>query len=109
MWMAPVLAGPPLSATARLWKSWITHRQAPSQILREVSFKHMLPTPATLFAQGILRLLQGRDRIWFAGGCLHPYDSQETALRSALGVALGLGVSTSRVQALEGAADVAAR
>lgn len=101
MWMGPVIEGVPVATTGKLWKSWITHRaQAPAQILHQVSFKHMLPTPATLFAQNILALLQGRDGIWFAGGYTRQYDAQETALRSALGVALGLGALTARASAL---------
>jgi predicted NAD/FAD-binding protein len=104
MWMGPVIEGPPITTTGKLWKSWITHRsQQPAQIVHQSSFKHMLPTPATLFAQDILALLQGRDRIWFAGGYTRPYDAQETALRSALGVALGLGAFSSRVSALRAA------
>jgi predicted NAD/FAD-binding protein len=101
MWLAPVLAGPPPATAAKLWKSWTTHRlQQPTQVLHEATFKHMLPTPTTLAAQGLLRLMQGRDGIWFAGGYTRPYDAQETALRSALGVALGLGLTSERVRAL---------
>jgi predicted NAD/FAD-binding protein len=100
MWMAPVLAGPPLTTAAKLWKSWVTHRDLPGQVLHEAHFAHMLPTPATIRAQAALRLLQGRDGIWFAGGYTRPYDSQETALRSALGVALGLQITTARARAM---------
>jgi predicted NAD/FAD-binding protein len=104
MWMGPVIEGAPITTTGKLWKSWITHRsQQPAQIVHQVSFKHMLPTPATLFAQDILALLQGRDGIWFAGGYTRPYDAQETALRSALGVAIGLGAFSSRVSGLRAA------
>ena len=44
--------------------------------------------------------LQGRDGIWFAGGYLYPYDSPETALRSALRVAAGLRARSARSQML---------
>jgi uncharacterized protein len=101
MWLADVLPAAPQATAARLWKSWVTHREwQPSHVLYEAEFLHMLPTPATLAAQGALRALQGRDRIWFAGGYTLPYDSQETALRSALGVAIGLGATTSRALSL---------
>jgi predicted NAD/FAD-binding protein len=104
MWLAPVIATAPAATAAKLWKSWTTHRtRQPKQVLHEVSFRHMLPTPASLGAQTLLRLLQGRDGIWFAGGYTFPYDSQETALVSALTVAIGLGASTARIRALEGA------
>ena len=97
MWLASVVDGPAPTA-ARLWKSWITHRDRPKQVLHEAAFTHMLPTPATLRAQERLEALQGQDGMWFAGGYLYPYDSQETALRSALRVALGLQVTSARSQ-----------
>ena len=101
MWLASVLPLAPPETAAKVWKSWITHRQQrPTEILHETEFSHMLPTPATLRAQIALRALQGRDGLWFAGGYLRPYDSQETALRSALGVALGLRAISARGQAL---------
>jgi len=95
MWLASVVSGPP-ATTARLWKSWITHRAPPTQVLHESEFQHMVPTPATIRAQDRVAALQGLDGIWFAGGYLHPYDSQETALRSALRVATGLHVPSIR-------------
>jgi predicted NAD/FAD-binding protein len=104
MWLAPVVPDAPVSARARLWKSWILHRsQPPTQILQEAAFKHMLPTPATLTAQSQVRSLQGLDGIWIAGGYLYPYDSQETALLSALSIALGLQATTTRSTALAAA------
>jgi len=101
MWLASVLTEPPLATAVKIWKSWVTHRsQQPALVLHEAAFKHMLPTPASLFAQALLRGLQGRGGVWFAGGYTFPYDSQETALVSALQVALGLNASTARVRAL---------
>jgi uncharacterized protein len=100
MWMADVIAGAPRATTAKVWKSWVTHRALPSQVLHEAHFQHMLPTPATLVSQAALRALQGQGGLWFAGGYTWPYDAQETALRSALEVAIGLGASTARTQAI---------
>jgi predicted NAD/FAD-binding protein len=100
MWLASVISGPPPETTAKLWKSWITHRKQPAQILHEVEFEHLLPSVTTLHAQAGLKLLQGIGGIWFAGGYLYPYDSQEAALRSALRVALGLRASSARSQVL---------
>jgi len=99
MWLATVVDAPPPTAS-KLWKSWITHRERPKQVLYETAFTHMLPTPATLRAQDGLASLQGQDGLWFAGGYLYPYDSQETALLSALRVALGLHVTSARSQML---------
>jgi predicted NAD/FAD-binding protein len=110
MWLAPVLADVPPATAAKVWKSWITHRQQqPTGILHEAEFRHMLPTPATVFAQNALWALQGRGAIWFAGGYLLPYDSQETALLSALAVAIGLQVASSRCRALLAASESVAR
>lgn len=104
MWLAPVVASAPPATAAKLWKSWTTHRTVqPAQILHQAAFKHMLPTPASIAAQDQLRALQGRDGIWFAGGYTFAYDAQETALLSALSVALGLGAASARVQRLSAA------
>jgi predicted NAD/FAD-binding protein len=102
MWLARVLTHSPEASEPRLWKSWVTHRRRlPSEVLHEAQFRHMLPTPGSLAAQAALRALQGRGGVWFAGGYTLPFDSQETALLSALQVALGLGVSSDRARALQ--------
>ena len=72
----------------------MTHRAQPAQVFHEGAFMHMLPTPATISAQAALHALQGRSGVWYAGGYLFPHDSQETALWSAIEVALGLGASS---------------
>ena len=100
MWLAPVLGGVPIATSSRLWKSWITHRRPPRQLLREAAFRHMLPTPATIRAQQGLLARQGQGGVWFAGGYTKPYDSQETALRSAMDVAQGMGVNSARLLSL---------
>jgi len=88
MWMADVLAQLPPATAAKLWKSWITHRsQPPAQALAFAQFRHLLPTPASLHAQRDLLALQGQGGLWFVGGYTRPYDSQETALVSAIDVA----------------------
>jgi predicted NAD/FAD-binding protein len=109
MALGDVLAGAPPAIAARVYKSWVTHRaDPPGEVLREAAFRHMLPTAPTLEAQSRLRALQGRDGIWFAGGYLHPYDAQETALRSALRVALGLRLASPRLTSLRAADPEAA-
>lgn len=80
-----------------LWKSWVTHRQQlPAQVLHDVSYRHVLTTPATITAQDSLRALQGQGGLWFAGGWTQPFDAQETALLSAMAVADGFGAARSR-------------
>jgi uncharacterized protein len=103
MWLANVLTAPSPLTAAKLWKSWITYRsRQPAQVLREAQFQHMVPTVATINAQTALNVLQGEGDIWIAGGYTRPYDSQETALDSAIEIAQGMGVNTPRLQALIG-------
>lgn len=102
MWLANVLTPPPQGNPPNLWKSWVTHRQAlPSAVLHEAQFKHMLPTPASLFSQSVLRSRQGQGGIWFAGGYTLPFDGQETAVWSAVSVAIGLNATSARLRALQ--------
>jgi predicted NAD/FAD-binding protein len=102
MWMAQVLAAPGGATAAKLWKSWVTHRdREPRQILHQVQFRHMLPTPASITAQTALLNLQGVGGLWFAGGYTFPYDSQETALLSAINIAWRLQVASTRAGALQ--------
>ncbi len=101
MWLANVLAVPKPRTAAKLWKSWITYRtRQPAQVIHEAQFQHMVPTPATLHAQSALDALQGDGDIWFAGGYTRPYDSQETALLSALEIARRMFVDSARVNSL---------
>jgi uncharacterized protein len=87
MWLSEVLEQPSPQTAAKLWKSWVTHRsQQPAQVLAQAQFRHMLPTPATLHSQNTLLAQQGEGNVWFAGGYTRPYDSQETALVSAIDV-----------------------
>jgi uncharacterized protein len=101
MWLRDVITTPPPATAAKLWKSWVTHRTTqPAQVLHQVQYQHMLPTTGSLFAQTILRRLQGTGGISIAGGYTRPYDSQETALLSAIEVTQGLGVDSPRMSGL---------
>jgi predicted NAD/FAD-binding protein len=101
MHLDTIVTDAPPATAAKLWKSWVTHRATPpGEVLHETEYQHMLPSVATLQAQTAVGTLQGLDGVWFAGGYLHPYDAQESALRSALGVAAGLKVTTPRWHAL---------
>jgi len=99
MWLADVLTPAPGAGRPNLWKSWVSHRQSlPAQVLHEAHFKHVLSTPATIHSQSVLRALQGQGNVWFAGGFTQPYDSQETALLSAMSVADALAAGGARVR-----------
>jgi len=94
MWLDAVLG------VEGLWKSWITHRAPPQQVLASADFLHFAPSPAAIQAQRALATQQGRHGLWFAGGYTLPFDSQETALLSALTVAEGLGGGGARTRLL---------
>lgn len=101
MWLTKVLAASPSQAGIKLWKSWVTHRdRQPRNVLHESTFRHMVPTVASLRAQARLLELQGLDGIWIVGGYTFPYDCQETALVSALKVAAGLDARSWRTRLL---------
>ena len=101
MWLRDVLTTPPPATAAKLWKSWVTYRTTqPAQVLYQVQYHHMLPSTGSLFAQTILRRLQGLGGISIAGGYTRPYESQETALLSAMEVTQGLGVDSARLRGL---------
>ena len=76
MWLAKVLTPASSSGTeVKLWKSWVTHRdRQPGNVLHQSSFRHMVPSVASLRAQARLPELQGRDGIWIAGGYTFPFD-----------------------------------
>lgn len=98
MWLDPVLG------TTSLWKSWITHRAPPQQLLASADFLHMAPSPDAIRAQRALATQQGRGGLWFAGGYTLPFDSQETALLSAMTVAEGIAGGGARTRRLRQAA-----
>jgi predicted NAD/FAD-binding protein len=101
MWLAKVLTPKAPQTEVNLWKSWVTFRnQQPKNLLHESTFRHMVPSVATLQAQTRLRAAQGRGGVWVAGGYTFPFDAQETALQSALDIAIGLNLSSPRISAL---------
>ena len=57
-------------------------------------------TPGTLRAQRALATHQGTAGVWFAGGFTHPFDSQETALLSAITVAEALAPDSANLETL---------
>ena len=72
----------------------------PQQVLASADFLHVVPSPAGIKAQRLLATQQGRGGLWFAGGYTLPFDSQETALLSAITVAEGLGGGSARTRGL---------
>lgn len=101
--MSMALALPALAdgSPVDLWKSWITHREVqPAEIIATEDYTHIHGSPATVAAQETLATLQGEGGLYFAGGWMTAFDSQETALTSAMDVARALTPGSSRLAAL---------
>jgi predicted NAD/FAD-binding protein len=78
----------PSGATIDLFKSWAERRRAdPKHILLERRFKHPLISRSTIRAARALRRHQGRHRLYFSGQYTTGFDSQESAVYSAMKVA----------------------
>ena len=74
-----------------LYKSWIDQRsQQPQKVVHDIKFKHFLPSVQSMKATDDLQKLQGQQNLWFVGGWSQHFDTQETALLSALQIAKGL-------------------
>jgi uncharacterized protein len=81
----------PSGGTVDVFKSWAERRRAdPRHILLERRFKHPLISPSTIQAARALRPLQGRDGLYFSGQYTTGFDSQESAVYSAMKVAESL-------------------
>lgn len=81
---------PPLPAggTVDVFKSWAARRPAdPRKVLLERRFKHPLINHAALEAARALRHHQGRHGLYFSGQYTTGFDSQESAVYSAMKVA----------------------
>jgi uncharacterized protein len=81
----------PSGRTVDVFKSWAERRRAdPRQILLERRYKHPLISSSTVRAARALRPLQGRDGLYFSGQYTTGFDSQESAVYSAMTVAESL-------------------
>jgi uncharacterized protein len=78
-------------ATIDVFKSWAERRRAdPTRILLERRFKHPLISRSTIRAARALRPLQGHKGLYFSGQYTTGFDSQESAVYSAMKVAESL-------------------
>ncbi len=111
MWLGKVLLPTSvMQSDLKLWKSWVTHRdRQPKNVIHQSSYQHMVPTVASLQAQTRVLELQGQGGVWIGGGYTFPFDSQETALLSALKIAAGLGVISARTRLFGEVAKLHAR
>jgi predicted NAD/FAD-binding protein len=92
----------PSLGTVDVFKSWAERRRAdPTHILLERRFKHPLISRSTIQAARALRPLQGRDGLYFSGQYTTGFDSQESAVYSAMKVAESLAPHSQTLASLK--------
>ena len=92
----------PSGATIDVFKSWAERRRAdPRHILLERRFKHPLISRSTIQAARALSPLQGRDGLYFSGQYTTGFDSQESAVYSAMKVAESLAPGSRTLASLK--------
>ena len=92
----------PSGATIDVFKSWAQRRRAdPRHILLERRFKHPLISQSTIRAARALSPLQGRDGLYFSGQYTTGFDSQESAVYSAMKVAESLAPGSRTLASLK--------
>jgi uncharacterized protein len=85
-----------------VFKSWAERRRAdPKHILLERRFKHPLISRSTIQAARALRPLQGRNGLYFSGQYTTGFDSQESAVYSAMNVAESLAPRSQTLASLK--------
>ncbi|MGA5810961.1 FAD-dependent oxidoreductase [Streptomyces cellulosae] len=92
-WLGPLLG-------TDVFKSWITHRSLPDDVIATSRFQQLLPTVPGRRAAAQLDACQGQYGIHYVGSYLHDADSQQGAVRSALEAARSLTPHSTRLQAL---------
>ena len=85
-----------------MFKSWAELRRAdPAHIQLERRFKHPLISRSTIQAARALRPLQGRNGLYFSGQYTTGFDSQESAVYSAMKVAESLAPASRTLASLK--------
>jgi predicted NAD/FAD-binding protein len=85
-----------------VFKSWADRRRAdPKHILLERRFKHPLISRSTIQAARALGPLQGRNGLYFSGQYTTGFDSQESAVYSAMKVAESLSPRSQTLASLK--------
>jgi predicted NAD/FAD-binding protein len=92
----------PSGETVDVFKSWADRRRAdPTHILLERRFKHPLISGSMIQAARALRPLQGRDGLYFSGQYTTGFDSQESAVYSAMKMAESLAPHSQTLASLK--------
>jgi uncharacterized protein len=92
----------PSGQTIDVFKSWAERRRAdPAHIVLERRFKHPLISRSTIKAARALRPLQGHHGLYFSGQYTTGFDSQESAVYSAMKVAESLAPRSHTLASLK--------
>ncbi len=92
----------PSGGTIDVFKSWAERRRAdPAHIVLERRFKHPLINRSAVRAARALRPLQGRHGLYFSGQYTTGFDSQESAVYSAIKVAESLAPRSHTLASLK--------
>jgi predicted NAD/FAD-binding protein len=77
-----------------VFRSWISFdHQVPDPLYARVTYEHPRGDPVYYRVQQMIRQVQGNGGLWFAGSYICDIDSHESAVRSAITVARGMGAS----------------
>jgi predicted NAD/FAD-binding protein len=88
--------------TIDVFKSWAERRRAdPKRIVLERRFKHPVINESAIRAARALRPLQGRHGLYFSGQYTTGFDSQESAIYSAMKVAESLAPGSQTLASLK--------
>jgi len=102
VWYGALHSKLPSDQTIDVFKSWAERRRAdPTHILLERRFKHPLIGRSTIQAARALRPLQGRHDLYFSGVYTTGFDSQESAIYSAIKVAESLAPHSPTLASLK--------
>jgi predicted NAD/FAD-binding protein len=102
VWVGALHKKLPSGATIDVFKSWAERRRTdPTQIRLRRRFTHPLISRPAIQAARALRPLQGRDGLYFSGQYTTGFDSQESAVYSAMKVAASLAPGSRTLASLE--------
>jgi predicted NAD/FAD-binding protein len=102
VWYGALHKQPPTGKPIDVFKSWAERRRAdPKHILLERRFKHPLISRSTIRVARALGPLQGRHGLYFSGQYTTGFDSQESAVYSAMKVAESLAPRSQTVASLK--------
>jgi predicted NAD/FAD-binding protein len=102
VWYGALHHSLPSGQTIDVFKSWAARRRHdPRHILLERRFKHPVISRTAIQAARALRPLQGRHGLYFSGQYTTGFDSQESAIYSAMKVAESLAPRSRTLTSLK--------